>query len=122
MTPDQMKQMAQEAAALEEYWALMVPCAPPPRYIIAGWLRRFAYETVEAGIDAYNVLCSKGKHKPSTEAGIKYASGAMWKIQRGDTFAQTQTFGDGTPLPPDWDQLDGDAKRQHIAAHRGKLQ
>lgn len=123
----QIAQTAKDTQALKEYWTSVIPCEAPSNYIIAGWLRQFDFDTIVAGIDSYNVKCSryedeaaKGKKAggPSTAAGVRYASGTMWKIKRGTN----RQFEDGTAFPDGWDELDAAAKRQLLAAHRETVQ
>ena len=111
---------------LEAYWRTTIPSDPPAAYVIAQWINLFRLDAITAGIDAYSRLVAKKDGRDdkgedsgpevSTQNAIRYVSGTCWKIKRGDTF-ENKKFADGTPFPPDWDTLDGDAKRGLIAQH-----
>lgn len=128
MTPEELQQktahITQNQQPLADYWIAVIPCPPPSKLTISGWLLKFDFDTIVGGINACNRWCSKNETNPhfglTTELATRYASGTMWKIKKGETFETFQcerTFEDDTPYPEDWDTLDNDAKRQLIAAH-----
>jgi hypothetical protein len=121
----QIAETAENTAALQQYWESESSLPPPPKNVFSDWLRKFDFEIIVQGIDAWNVNYSKQRSKieerkldaaqwhPTSAKAVRYASGAMWKIKRGSN----HQFADGTPYPDNWETLNKTAKQGLIVEH-----